>query len=77
VSTPPYPSTRRRPTSRCERWRPASARWSAPSPTRGCRLRLDDGTLALSELEVIEPGIYLDVVPENAGHFADAVLAVL
>jgi len=40
-------------------------------------LRLDDGTLALSELEVIEPGIYLDVVPENAGHFADAVLAVL
>jgi glutathione synthase/RimK-type ligase-like ATP-grasp enzyme len=40
-------------------------------------MRLDDGTLALSELEVIEPGLYLDVVPENAGAFADAVLAVL
>lgn len=40
-------------------------------------MRLDDGTLALGELEVAEPGLYLDVVPENAGHFAAAVAALL
>lgn len=40
-------------------------------------MRLGDGTLALSELEVAEPGLYLDVVPENAGHFAAAVAALL
>ena len=36
-------------------------------------MRLPDGTLALSELEVTEPGLYLDVLPGNAGPFADLV----
>jgi glutathione synthase/RimK-type ligase-like ATP-grasp enzyme len=38
-------------------------------------LRLDDGTLAVSELELIEPGLYLDVLPANAEPFADLVLS--
>jgi glutathione synthase/RimK-type ligase-like ATP-grasp enzyme len=38
------------------------------------QMRLADGTLAVSELEVTEPGLYLDVLPENAAHFADLVL---
>jgi hypothetical protein len=37
-------------------------------------LRLADGTLAVSELELIEPGLYLDVLPANAEPFADLVL---
>lgn len=32
-----------------------------------------DGELAVSELELIEPGLYLDVIPENAARFADLV----
>jgi hypothetical protein len=40
-------------------------------------MRLDDGTLVLSELEVAEPGLYLDLVPANAVAFADAVLDLL
>ncbi|RYP83525.1 hypothetical protein EKO23_18860 [Nocardioides guangzhouensis] len=36
-------------------------------------MRLDDGSLAVSELEVIEPGLYLDVLPANAEPFADLV----
>ncbi len=36
-------------------------------------LRLGDGTLAVSELELIEPGLYLDVLPGNAEPFADLV----
>jgi glutathione synthase/RimK-type ligase-like ATP-grasp enzyme len=36
-------------------------------------MRLADGTLAVSELEVIEPGLYLDVLPDNAAPFADLV----
>jgi glutathione synthase/RimK-type ligase-like ATP-grasp enzyme len=36
-------------------------------------MRLADGTLAVSELEVTEPGLYLEVLPGNAGHFADLV----
>jgi glutathione synthase/RimK-type ligase-like ATP-grasp enzyme len=38
-------------------------------------LRLDDGTLAVSELELIEPGLYLDVLPTNAEPFAELVLS--
>ena len=38
------------------------------------QMRLADGPLAVSELEVTEPGLYLDVLPGNAGHFADLVL---
>jgi len=36
-------------------------------------MRLADGTLAVSELEVTEPGLYLDVLPGNAEAFADLV----
>jgi glutathione synthase/RimK-type ligase-like ATP-grasp enzyme len=36
-------------------------------------MRLADGALAVSELELIEPGLYLDVVPSNAEPFADLV----
>jgi glutathione synthase/RimK-type ligase-like ATP-grasp enzyme len=36
-------------------------------------MRLDDGRLAVSELEAIEPGLYLDVLPANAEPFADLV----
>ena len=36
-------------------------------------MRLPGGTLAVSELEVTEPGLYLDVLPENADPFADLV----
>ncbi len=41
------------------------------------QLRLADGTLAVSELEATEPGLYLDVVPANAAHFAAMVAAQL
>ena len=37
------------------------------------QMLLPDGTLALSELEATEPGLYLEVVPENAGAFAELV----
>lgn len=33
-------------------------------------LRLADGTLAVSELEVTEPGLYLEELPENGSAFA-------
>jgi glutathione synthase/RimK-type ligase-like ATP-grasp enzyme len=36
-------------------------------------MRLDDGVLAVSELEIVEPGLYLDVLPANAAAFADLV----
>ncbi|QIX25713.1 hypothetical protein ncot_03240 [Nocardioides sp. JQ2195] len=36
-------------------------------------MRLADGTLAVSELELIEPGLYLDLLPGNADPFADLV----
>jgi hypothetical protein len=37
------------------------------------QMRLADGSLAVSELELVEPGLYLDVVPENADAFAALV----
>jgi glutathione synthase/RimK-type ligase-like ATP-grasp enzyme len=40
-------------------------------------LRLADGRLAVLELEAVEPGLYLDLVPENADAFADVVLAAV
>lgn len=40
-------------------------------------MRMPDGTLALSELEVAEPGLYLDAVPQNAPAFADMVEGLL
>jgi glutathione synthase/RimK-type ligase-like ATP-grasp enzyme len=36
-------------------------------------MRLADGNLAVSELEGTEPGLYLDVLPDNAEAFADLV----
>jgi len=41
------------------------------------QMRLADGTLAVSELEATEPGLYLEVLPQNAGAFADLVVARL
>ena len=41
------------------------------------QMRLADGTLAVSELEVTEPGLYLEVLPDNAGAFADLVVGRL
>jgi glutathione synthase/RimK-type ligase-like ATP-grasp enzyme len=32
------------------------------------------GALVVSEVELTEPGLYLDVLPDNAGPFADAVV---
>lgn len=40
-------------------------------------MRLADGALAVSELELIEPGLYLDLVPGNAAPFADLVCSRL
>ena len=37
-------------------------------------LRLADGTLAVSELELTEPGLYLDVLPGNGAAFADLLV---
>ena len=39
------------------------------------QMRLADGTLAVSELEVTEPGLYLEALPGNADIFADLVAA--
>lgn len=36
-------------------------------------LRLDDGRLVVAEVELTEPGLYLDVLPDNAEAFADVV----
>jgi glutathione synthase/RimK-type ligase-like ATP-grasp enzyme len=36
-----------------------------------------DGQLVIGELELIEPGLYLDVAPENADRFADLVADLL
>lgn len=40
-------------------------------------MRLADGQLVVSELEVVEPGLYLDIVPGNAAAFADVVADLL
>ncbi len=37
------------------------------------QMRLADGTLAVSELEITEPGLYLEILPTNADAFADLV----
>lgn len=36
-----------------------------------------EGRLVVSEVELIEPGLYLDLVPDNAAAFADLVVARL
>jgi glutathione synthase/RimK-type ligase-like ATP-grasp enzyme len=40
-------------------------------------MRLPDGRLAVGELEAVEPGLYLDILPENADAFADVVPAAV
>lgn len=40
-------------------------------------MRLADGTLALGELEVTEPGLYLDLVPDVAVAFAETLAELL
>jgi glutathione synthase/RimK-type ligase-like ATP-grasp enzyme len=40
-------------------------------------MRLKSGELVVSELEVTEPGLYLDVIPENAKAFATVMLRLL
>lgn len=40
-------------------------------------LRLAEGTLAVSELEVTEPGLYLEELPDNGAAFAAMVARVL
>lgn len=40
-------------------------------------MRLSDQRLAVSELELVEPGLYLDVNADNAGPFADLVVTRL
>jgi glutathione synthase/RimK-type ligase-like ATP-grasp enzyme len=41
------------------------------------QMRLADGTLAVSELEATEPGLYLEVLPANADAFVGLVAARL
>jgi glutathione synthase/RimK-type ligase-like ATP-grasp enzyme len=41
------------------------------------QMRLADGTLAVSELEVTEPGLYLEELPANGAAFADLVVRLL
>jgi glutathione synthase/RimK-type ligase-like ATP-grasp enzyme len=41
------------------------------------QVRLADGRLAVSELELTEPGLYLDQLPGNGAAFADLVAARL
>lgn len=38
------------------------------------QLRMPDGTLVVSEIELTEPGLYLDVLPQNAVPFAASVV---
>jgi len=41
------------------------------------QLRLADGVLAVSELEITEPGLYLEELPVNGAAFADLVVRLL
>jgi glutathione synthase/RimK-type ligase-like ATP-grasp enzyme len=41
------------------------------------QMRLADGALAVSELELTEPGLYLDVLPANGPRFAAVVAGLL
>ena len=40
-------------------------------------MRLEDGRLVVGELEVTEPGLYLDVLPSNADAFAEVVATLV
>ncbi len=45
----------------------------APLQARVDLVHLDDGSLALMELEAIEPSLYFRTHPQAAEHFADAL----
>ena len=55
----------------------AAARWRAELSYARVDMMFWDGAWAVSELELIEPGLYLDVEPANAGRFADLVRSLL
>ncbi len=74
----PVPVTSEAAQLACEAVEVAEGLLGVPLPyARADLMRLDDGTLALSELEITEPGLYLDVVPANAEAFADLVSDLL
>lgn len=52
-------------------------RFGRPLPYARVDLLEVDGALAVSEVELIEPGLYLDLVPGNAEAFADVVVGAL
>ena len=49
----------------------------APLYARIDLIRLDDGSLALMEVEVIEPDLYVDQEPEAPARLAEALRATL
>ncbi|WP_372735995.1 hypothetical protein [Nocardioides sp.] len=53
----------------------ASSRWDCDLTYARVDMMLWEGSWAVSELELIEPGLYLDVDPANADRFADLVLS--
>jgi glutathione synthase/RimK-type ligase-like ATP-grasp enzyme len=55
----------------------AARRWAADLSYARVDMMLWDGVWAVSELELIEPGLYLDVDPANADRFADLVQSLL
>ena len=55
----------------------AAARWGGDLTYARVDMMVWDDEWAVSELELIEPGLYLDVDPSNAGRFADLVRSLL
>lgn len=57
--------------------RAAEQLFSAELPYARVDLMRWEGSLVVSELEVTEPGLYLDVLPDNADAFAETVAGLL
>jgi glutathione synthase/RimK-type ligase-like ATP-grasp enzyme len=57
--------------------RAAATRLDADLPYARVDMMVWEGSWAVSELELIEPGLYLDIDPPNADHFADLVLSLV
>jgi glutathione synthase/RimK-type ligase-like ATP-grasp enzyme len=55
----------------------AARRWAADLSYARVDMMLWDGAWAVSELELIEPGLYLDVDPANADRFAELVRSLV
>jgi len=55
----------------------AAARWDADLSYARVDMMQWEDSWAVSELELIEPGLYLDVEPANAGRFAELVRTLL